>query len=100
MKNTSNTPRSSRPVKAMNDFFGSGFQRGVWLYLPWNVSRLAPPPAEPITKICGEPWRLETKAIWPPSGENDGELSMVGLFVSRDLMLPSLGLIRYSSELP
>src|SRR5947208_15392144 len=80
--NTSKAPRSSRPVKAISDLSGRGFQRGVWLYLPWKVTRLAPPPEADITKICGVPWRFDTNAICDPSGENAGELSIAGLLVS------------------
>ena len=90
----SNTPRSSRPVKAISGLSARGFQRGVWLYLPWKVTRLAPPPPAGITKICGLPWRFDTKAICDPSGEKDGELSMAGLVVSLLWASPSLALMR------
>jgi hypothetical protein len=39
-----------------------------------------------MTKICGEPWRFETKASCEPSGEKFGELSMAGLLVRRPLI--------------
>ena len=80
---TSNTPFSSRPVNAICGLSVRGLKRGVWLYLPWNVTRLAPPPVDDITKICGEPCRFDTNAICDPSGENDGELSIAGLWVRR-----------------
>src|SRR6185503_12818608 len=84
----------------MSGFLGSGFQRGVWLYLPWKVMRRPLPPDDGMTKICGEPWRFDTKAICEPSGEKLGELSMAGWLVRRALMLPSAALMRNSSELP
>ena len=71
-----------------------GLQRGVWLYLPWKVSRLAAPPAADMMKICGEPWRFDTNAICEPSGEKHGELSMAELLVSRPSTRPSSGLMR------
>ena len=92
----SNTPRSSRPVNAICGLSARGFQRGVWLYLPWNVTRLAfpAPPVDGITKICGLPCRFETNAICEPSGEYDGELSIAGLMVSLVCTTPSLALMR------
>src|SRR6187551_657732 len=81
MTKMSNTPRSSRPVKAICGLSVRGLHRGVWLYLPWNVSRFAAPPDAGMVKICGEPWRLDTNAICEPSGEKQGELSIAGLVV-------------------
>jgi hypothetical protein len=69
MTKTSNAPRSSRPVKAICGLSVRGLQRGVWLYLPRNVSRFAAPPVAGMMKICGEPCRLDTNAICEPSGE-------------------------------
>src|SRR4029078_7872878 len=96
--NTSNAPFSSRPVKAIWGLSARGLKRGVWLYLPWKVTRLAPPPDDDITKIWGEPWRFDTNAICEPSGEYDGELSLAGLCVSRPCTRPSSGLILYIFE--
>ena len=90
---TSNTPRSSRPVKAICGLSARGLQRGVWLYFPWKVTRLAPPPEADMMKICGEPCRFDTKAICEPSGEKAGELSMAGLLVRRASTRPSPGSI-------
>ena len=92
--NTSKTPFSSRPVNAIWGLSVRGLKRGVWLYLPWKVTRLAPPPPAGITKICGEPCRFDTNAICEPSGEKDGELSMAGLCVRRPSTRPSSGLMR------
>src|SRR6476620_5183930 len=69
---TSNTPFSSRPVNASCCLSERGQKRGVWLYLPWKVTRLAPPPDDGMTKTWGEPCRLETNAICDPSDEYDG----------------------------
>src|SRR6185503_20657969 len=83
--NTSKTPFSSRPVNASCSLSVRGQKRGVWLYLPWKVTRFAPPPDDDITKICGEPCRLDTNAICVPSDENEGELSIAGLCVRREI---------------
>jgi hypothetical protein len=53
-----------------------GDQAGLALYTPLNVRRRSSPVSRSLIQTCGLPLRSETKAIWRPSGENVGEVSI------------------------
>ena len=61
--------------------------------MPLNDTCVTPPPPDDTVKICGPPLRSETNAIWLPSGDHAGDVSIARLSVIRLMIEPSLALI-------
>ena len=74
----------------MTSFFD---QDGLALYLPTVVSRVVFEPFASMMKICGDPARSETKAIFEQSGDHTGDVSMARFVVNRRKSDPSLAIV-------